>query len=52
MSKKNKKFREKYAVVPLNPMMPRNFDAKRRKELREWEQEIMKSKLNNEDIEK
>ena len=50
MSKKNKKFREKYAVVPLNPIMPRNFDAKRRKELREWEQDIMKSKLNNEDI--
>ena len=50
--KKNKKFREKYVVVPLNPIMPRDFDAKRRKELRKWEQETknMQSKLNKKDI--
>ena len=51
MSKKIKKFRDKYAIVPLNPIMPQGFNAKKRRELRIWEQKIIKeSKLNNEDI--
>ena len=41
---KNKKFKEKYAVVPIHPLMPREYNAKRRKELKEWEKEIMEHK--------
>ena len=49
MPNKNKKFRKKY-VLKLNPLMPREYNAKRREELRKFEQSILNSKSNKEDI--
>ena len=48
----SKKFKEKYKTLPLNPIMPRNYNAKERAKLRQWEKELLEEWKLKENIEK
>ena len=43
----SQKFREKYKSIPLKPMMPKEYGIEKRKELKRFEQSIMKASADN-----